>query len=416
MGRYAASVLLCSVALSSAVFAQEAPPPQPTHDQSTVFAEPKAITKALDLAGGYLGDGNGDEKTGFYAAFGRIASGAGWISVGPGYRQRVLDDRAIIDASAAVSWRAYKHAQARFAFTDLANSRIAVGAQVAWQDLTQLNYFGIGAESSADARSEFRLKTADAVGYMRYKPVRWLAFAASGGRLDAVTIDSPTGPFDRNFPDAREVFASDPGFALAKQPAFAHGRLSLTADNRNYPDHPSNGGLYRVAWSRFADLDLSAFSFSRYEAEAAHFVPLLHGGVVFVLHGWTVLSDTADGQIVPPYLMPSLGGSHTLRAFPNYRFHDRHLLVTNLEARIALTTHLDTALFVDAGRVAAEIEQLGLANRSYGLGLRVHTHKRTTMRVDIAHGNEGWQLSFSLSDPFRLRRLEQYTAAVPFVP
>lgn len=395
--------------------AQEAPPPQPTHEKSTVADEPRLVTYVADFVGRYLGS-DGGAKTGFYPSFGRIVTGAGLISIGPGYRQRVLGDRAIVDASAAISLRAYKLAQARFEFTDLANSRVALGTQLEWQDLTQLNYFGSGPDSLIDTRSQYRLKTTDLVGYGAYRPTRWLTVAASGGRLDSPTLDAATGPLDRNYPDARETFAADEAFALARQPAFGHGRVTVEADTRDYPDHPSRGGLYTAAWSRYADLDLDAFSFSRYELEGAHFLPFLTDGLVLALRGWTVLSDTRDGQSVPVYLMPSLGGSNTLRGFPNYRFHDRNLVMASAEARLALTMHIDTAVFVDAGGVAPEVGQLQLNNTSYGLGLRLHTHEATTVRFDVAHGREGWHVLFSVSDPFRLRRLERHTAAVPFAP
>jgi len=410
--------LVAALLLSSAIgaSAQEASPPEPAHEKFTIAAEPKPVTFVADLAGRFLGDGGGEEKTGFYPAFGRIVSGAGWISIGPGYRQRLFGDRAVIDGSAAVSWRAYKMGQARFEFTDLANSRVAVGTQLLWQDLTQVNYFGYGSDSSVDGRSEYRLKTTDVVGYGSYRPARWLTLAATVGRLDGPTLDAPTGPFDRGYPDARLTFTDDPAFALEQQPSFAHGRVSITADTRNYPDHPSAGGLYEAAYTRYSDLDLNAFSFNRYEAEGAHFVPIVYEGVVLAFHGWAVLSDTADGQTVPVYLMPSLGGASTLRGYPHYRFHDRNLVVATAEARLALTMHIDTAVFVDAGSVAPRVADLRIANTSYGIGLRLHAHTRTTARLDAAHGREGWQVSFSLSDPFRLRRLMRRTAAIPFAP
>ena len=409
-----AALIVCAGVVTA--LAQEAAPPEPTHEKFTFAGEPGAVTFVADFVGRFLGGGNGDDKSGFYPVLGKIVSGAGWISIGPGYRQRVFDDRAIVEASGAVSWRAYKMGQARFEFTDLANSRVAVGTQLLWQDLTQVNYFGNGPDTSVDNRSQYRLKTTDIVGYGSYRPVRWLTLSAQGGRLDSPTLAAPTGPFDGDYPDARIVFADDPTFALERQPSFAHGRLSITADTRDYPDHPSRGGVYRAAATRFHDLDSSTFSFTRYEAEGAQFVPVLYDGLVFAFHGWTALSHTADGQTVPAYLMPSLGGSSTLRAYSTYRFHDRHLMIATAEARLALTMHIDTAVFVDAGSVAPRVGDLRLGNASYGLGLRVHTHKRTTMRVDAAHGREGWRISFSLNDPFRLRRLTQPMAAVPFVP
>jgi hypothetical protein len=115
-------------------------------------------------------------------------------------------------------------------------------------------------------------------------------------------------------------------------------------------------------------------------------------------------------------MLPSLGGSSTLRSFSDFRFHDRHLLLATVESRIALFTHVDLAAFVDAGNVAARFSELDLDKRSYGLGLRVHTHDATTARVDVARGAEGWKVTFSLNDPFRLRRVARTAMAVPFVP
>ena len=344
-----AILLSCAIGVS----AQEAPPSEPAHEQFTLADEPRPITFVADLAGRFLGDGSGEDKTGFYPSFGRIVSGAGWISIGPGYRQRVFGDRAVIDGSAAISWRAYKMGQARFEFTDLANSRVALGTQLLWQDLTQLNYFGNGPDSSADGRSEYRLKTTDVAGYGSYRPVTWLTFGASAGRLDGPTLDAPTGPFDRDYPDARLTYPDDPAFSLERQPSFAHGTASVTVETRDYPDHPSSGGLYQIAVTRYSDLDLSLFTFNRFEAEGTQFVPLLYDGLILAFHGWTAISDASARR---------------------------------------------------APKAGHEVQRHGLARR------------KTTVRLDAAHGREGWRVSFSLNDPFRLRRLTRRTAAVPFVP
>ena len=56
----------------------------------------------------------------------------------PGYRCWFSGDQMFIDGSAAVSWRAYKMAQARIELPRLAKSRLALGTQVRWQDLTQV--------------------------------------------------------------------------------------------------------------------------------------------------------------------------------------------------------------------------------------------------------------------------------------
>jgi hypothetical protein len=410
-------VLLIALALAPPLNAgQQAPPPGPSTDRRTLLQEPAALAFAMDFVGHFLGNETGGEKLGFYPVFGRVATGAGWISLGGGYRERVLGDRAIVDGSTAISWRAYKLAQTRFEFTDLANSRIAAGGQLVWKDLTQLNYFGPGPGSEQDGRSEYRLKTADFVGYLTYRPASWLAIGASGGWLDRPIVAAPTGPFDRHFPDARVVFPDDPAFALRRQPAFAHARASIVADTRNFVDRPTRGAVYAAMWTHYADQNSDAFSFDQYEVESARFVPLFREALVLAVHGWSVFSATATGQTVPVYLVPSLGGNNTLRSFPNYRFHDRNLLLASAEGRLALTAHLDVAAFVDSGSVAATAADLRLANNSYGVGLRLHNRRSTAIRLDAAHGGEGWRVAFNLSDPFRLRRLHEHAAGVPFVP
>ena len=90
-----------------------------------------------------------------------------------------FDDRMLVDASAALSWRMYKMAQARVELPTLARSRLTVGAQVRWQDLTQVSYFGNGPDSLETNRSEYRLESANVIGYVVGKPANWLSINAS---------------------------------------------------------------------------------------------------------------------------------------------------------------------------------------------------------------------------------------------
>jgi outer membrane protein assembly factor BamA len=119
---------------------------------------------------------------------------------------------------------------------------------------------------------------------------------------------------------------------------------------------------------------------------------------------------------VPFYLQPSLGGHNTLRGYTDYRFHDRNLLVVNVEARFAVFTHVDAAVFADAGNVAARVSELNLDKRSYGVGWRLHSRESTFARLDLAHGAEGWNVLVRLSDPLHLARFTRRLAPAPFVP
>jgi outer membrane protein assembly factor BamA len=229
-------------------------------------------------------------------------------------------------------------------------------------------------------------------------------------------LGAPGGAFQRGYPDARLQFPDDPVYARDGQPAYGHGAVSITAETRDHSGHATRGGVFRAAWSRYADRAGGAFTFDRYEADAAAFVPLARSRVVLALRGSTAASATAEGRTVPLYLLPSLGGGNTVRGFADHRFHDRNLVVVNAEARVSLFTHVDAAAFVDAGSVAARWSDLDLSKRSFGAGLRLHTGPSTLARLDVAHGGEGWRLLLRMTDALQLSRLSRRTAALPFAP
>jgi outer membrane protein assembly factor BamA len=140
---------------------------------------------------------------------------------------------------------------------------------------------------------------------------------------------------------------------------------------------------------------------------------------VLALHGWQVWSDTSSGDVVPFYLLPSLGGKNTLRGYHEYRFHDRDMQVFNVESRLALFAHVDAAVFADLGKVAPRASDLDFTDlkRSYGVGLRVHNATSTLARLDVGHSVEGWRVFFKVSDPFRRSTpASGRSAVVPFVP
>jgi hypothetical protein len=397
----------CVAAVTTPVLAQDEP--------VGFISEPQFIANAIDFGARTIGDGSG-MKSGFYPEMSNMPTGSGWISGGPGYRRWLFGDRALVDASAAYSWRGYKMAQTRVEVTNLFRSRLAVGSQARWQDLTQVTYFGEGPETPETDRSEYRLKSLNVVGYGIVRPAQWLSITGRAGWLRNPTLLSSAGTFKRGNPETSDVFANDAVFTLAEQPAYIHSDVSIAADTRDYRSHPTNGGLYRAAWANYSDRDAGMFSFNRYEAEAAHFIPVANARLVFALRGWLVGSDTASGQSVPFYLEPSLGGHNTLRSYADYRFHDRNLAVVNAESRVALFTHVDAALFVDAGNVAPRFADLDLAKRSYGVGLRVHSQRATFARFDVAHGAEGWRFLLRMNDPLHLSRLSKRMATLPFVP
>jgi len=390
--------------------APEQPPPG-------FLKEPSFIGRGITFAVDKLGDGTGEKESGFYPEFSNMITGSGWLSVGPGYRKYLFDKNAFVDVSGALSWRFYKMMQGRFEYPKLLNDRLTVGVQTMWQDETQVNYFGEGPNSQEDNQSQYRIQTPDLVGYVTTRPTKWFSISDNLGFLYHPAVMNPGGTFKRDFPSTLDEFPNQPGVGLAEQPSFLHNELAVQVDTRDYRSHPTSGGLYRAAATSFWDQDSSTFSFTQYELEAVQMLPILDETKwVAAVRAWALFSDVPAGHEIPFYMQPALGGQNTLRSFHNFRFHDRNLLNVNVESRWALYSHVDGAVFFDAGNVAARIRDLTLDKTSVGAGVRLHTKQRTFARFDAAHGSEGWRFLFRTSDPLRLSRVARRIVDVPFAP
>jgi surface antigen Omp85-like protein len=389
----------------------------PSASQGGLLSEPSFLTKVINRADSELNQ-SGEPKDGFYPELGNMITGSGWVSAGPGYRQHLFDGHAVVHVSGAVSWNLYKMAQGRFELPRLAKGHLTVGSQVIYQDLLQVNYFGLGNDSLKSNRSGYRLDETDVLGYATVRTTPWLSVSGRFGWIHQAELSTLTG-WSVTYPNTLAVFSDATAPGLAQQPAFLHGDVSVAADTRDSAGHPTRGGLYRVTAASYADRNYGAYSFRRYEAEAAQFVPLVADTWVLAFHAWEVFSDTSSGNTVPFYLMPSLGGKNTLRGYDDFRFHDRDMQVFSAESRWELFTHLDVAVFADAGKVAPDASDLDFKQlrTSYGVGLRLHNRSSTVTRLDIGHSGEGWRFIFKVNDPFKRSTLSGgRTEVIPFVP
>src|SRR6185503_5324184 len=105
----------------------------------------------------------------------------------------------------------YKTAQGTLEVPDVGGSRFSIGTQVHWQDLTQIQYFGMGPDTSRDARTDYRLNTGEVIAFTSYRTSDALTFEVRGGRVSRPDLGSSTGFFDRGYPDAMFVYPNDPG-------------------------------------------------------------------------------------------------------------------------------------------------------------------------------------------------------------
>ena len=156
-----------------------------------------------------------------------------------------------------------------------------------------------------------------------------------------------------------------------------------------------------MSWHDFQDPD-DLFGFQRVDYEALQHIPIGRDAWVLSLRGRVETTYTSDGQEVPYFMMPSLGGGSDLRGFNSWRFRDLHSLLLQAEWRVLVNAFFDTALFFDAGKVTrnrSDLDFSGLKS-DYGIGFRIHGLVSTPLRVDVAHSNEGFHFVFSANAVF----------------
>jgi outer membrane protein assembly factor BamA len=174
-------------------------------------------------------------------------------------------------------------------------------------------------------------------------------------------------------------------------------------DWRESPGYSTSGGLYRLDWSSYLAQRNAPHSFTRVDALATQLIPILRANWVIALRAMASVTNTAEGETVPAFLLPSLGGGESLRGYSPWRFRDRHRLLFSGEYRWTAGQFVDMALFVDAGKVATRKEDLNLSdlNRSFGIGVRFHAPGKTFLRVELARTrDDGYGIIFSVGPPF----------------
>jgi hypothetical protein len=330
-----------------------------------------------------------ETPNGFYPWFDSVYSGGGF-TLGGGYR-RFYGDRTFWDARGLFSAKAYKLAELGTRSVGLGQGRVDLRAIGGWRDATEVSYYGVGGGTVPDAKSNFRMQQAYAGA----------AFAGRGpGALvfdfdivyEDFTLESGAG----NTPSIEDLYTAETAPGLGDSPSFAHMTWTAGADWRPATGYARRGGLYTLSYDSYVDLD-QTYTFDLLKAEVVQHLPILRENWVVSLHG--VARTTLDDEYTVPYfLLPALGSGSTLRAYPSWRFRDRHSLLLSGEWRwIPSRMFLDLAIFYDAGKVTARREDLNFdgLTQDAGVGIRFHGPLTTPLRIDVARGSEGFNIVFS---------------------
>jgi outer membrane protein assembly factor BamA len=331
---------------------------------------------------------------GLYPYIGSVYGGGGF-TLGAGY-VRYYGDRSAIDVHGLYSVKQYKLIEVATSSPRHLGDRLDLSARAGWRDATQVGYWGLGIDTDNDARANFRFKEAYLGASATLRPARW---AVLGGGIGYENYQLEQGLGARPSIDTR--FTPDTAPGLGASPAFVHTELTGAIDWRTSPGYSRRGGYYGVALHDFSDPD-DVYSFSRVDTELVQHIPVLKETWVLSLRG-RMQTTLDDADVVPYFLMPALGGGRSLRAYRTARFRDRHTLLASAEWRwFPNRTAFDMAFFFDAGTVSDRRADLWSTRMKtdWGIGGRFHGPVATPLRIELAHGSEGWHIVFAGTPSF----------------
>jgi hypothetical protein len=332
---------------------------------------------------------------GWHPFFGNAYSGGGF-GLGVGYA-KFVSPYNFLDVRGSYSVKEYKRVEAEFVAPRLFHRRGDLSVLGGWREATEVGFYGIGMSTSKDHRTNYDFTEPYGAATLTLWPTRRLLMLRGGVELARWSQDRGRG----SFPSVETVYTSLSLPGLGAATTYIHSQGTVGFDWRTSPGYSRRGGFYAVTAHDYTDRD-SNFGFQRVDYEVIQHVPILREAWVLSLRGRAATTFAKSEQQIPFFMLPYLGGGHSLRGFQSWRFRDRNSLLLQAEWRITASRFFDTALFYDAGKVTARTAALDF-NRlksDYGFGVRFHGPVATPLRVDLARSNEGLALVLSATPVF----------------
>ncbi len=330
--------------------------------------------------------------------FGGLAAGAGF-ALGPEYyREDFAKGQILMRGAAQASFTGAQKIDLEFAAPRLAAERVEWRVQAVRHNYPRLNYYGPGPDSDKTGRSNFRLEDNAFDTTLVLKPVKVLRLGVSTGYL---MVNTGPGTNERLI-SAEQQFSPQGTAGIDEQGnSFRYGAFAQV-DYRDNPGGPRAGGSYSVQYNLYDDRNLGRFDFQRLSVDLQQYFPFFNKRRVIALRARTHHSFTRDGQQVPFYLQPVLGGNHDLRGYRPFRFYGDNSMVMNAEWRWEVFSGMDMALFADAGKVYMQHSQLNFRDleSAAGFGMRFNARNNTFIRLDVGFSHEGYQIWFAFGDAF----------------
>lgn len=398
---------LALVAIAAPALAQSAPPTRA--EEAAGAREHKASAPPTPGAGkverlftwietGPLGHSLAGARDGFGIRMGGIADGSG-LALGPSWRASSLFGGAVhLSASGVVSIAGDREITGGIAAPHIAADRLALAVDVEATHLAQERFFGLGMSSARADATAFALDRRLTMATATFTATNWLQLSGGAGTLRTIAADAQS----RRVPPIGTRFSSADAPGVGVEHAFGVLSMRATADFRDVPQNPRSGGRYHVAAHRYAAPD-RRHSFTRVDTEVEQHLSIWKRQRLVTVRAIASTAFTADGQDVPFYMQPTLGGSRWLRGFVTDRFRDRSLLAVQAEYGFDLSPFLNTVLFYEAGAVGPSLRGIETSDvrRDYGIGFRFGSARTVAFRTDVALGSgEGTRLTMRFNHAF----------------
>ena len=325
------------------------------------------------------------------------AYSGGGFTLGLGHANYVSGYNTI-DVRGSYTISNYKRVEAEFVAPRMFNRRGQLSVLGGWREATQVGFYGIGTNTSKDDRTNYLFQQPYGSALLTVFPRR-RAFMLRGGVEFSRWSQEPG---EGSFPSVETRYTPEDLPGLGAEVTYLRTQGTVGFDWRTSPGYTRRGGFYGVTLHDHSDRD-DQFGFQMLEYEAIQHIPILREAWVLSFRARVQTAEEKDGQQIPFFMLPALGGGSSLRGYSSWRFRDQNSLLLQAEWRIMVNRYLDLAFFYDAGKVTAHTSDLDLdgLKDDFGFGIRFHGPFATPLRVELARSRESsLSLIFSSSASF----------------
>jgi hypothetical protein len=285
-------------------------------------------------------------------------------------------------------------------FQGLKTARTTARWYTKYESSPDIDFYGIGNDSPKENRTSFAYDDFTTDGDFEYQAFRHLNLGFTTGYMHA-----HSGRGHDDFTPIDELFPPEalPGFSEDTQ--FTRIGALVDFDYRDSKTGPRAGGVLGMRYREYWDIDRKTFAFRQTEYEFQQYFPYRNKARVIAIRSAVVLTFPKEGNQVPIYLQPYLGGNDDLRGFGGYRFRDNHSVYIGAEHRWHASSNLEMSAFLDAGKVVPLKRDVDVDHLNYsgGIGFRVRVRSAVVSRTDFAVSREGFRIVWTFSDIFKTR-------------